>query len=197
MVEIIADIANKNNGIITAKDANAHGINSWFLTSMVRNGTLERVERGIYMLPSAEGYDEKYFLQKKYPKCIFSYQSALYLHQLTDRIPFMEEVTVPQGYKATAVSQTAMVHFVVGNWYEIGITECRTEMGNPVYAYDMERTICDLIRNRKHQDAEVFAKALHSYIKHKDKDIWKLREYAGKFRISQKLEDIIEVIISE
>lgn len=38
-------------------------------------------------------------------------------------------------------------------------------MGNPVYVYDMERTICDIVRDRKRQDPEIFSKAWKFYLK--------------------------------
>jgi len=36
--------------------------------------------------------------------------------------------------------------------YEIGITEMKTPYGNKVKVYDLERTICDIIKNRKRLD---------------------------------------------
>jgi len=38
-------------------------------------------------------------------------------------------------------------------------------MGNLVNVYDMERTIRDLVRSRKHQDPEIFSKAWKFYLK--------------------------------
>ena len=58
----------------------------------------------------------------------------------------------------------------------------------------MERTICDLVRDRKNQDPEIFSKAWHYYLNNDDKDIWKLREYAELFNISKQVEEILEVI---
>ena len=70
-------------------------------------------------------------------------------------------------------------------------------MGNIVCAYDMERTICDLVRDRKNQDPEIFSKAWNLYIKKDTKDIWKLRKYAQNLGIAKKIEDILEVIVYE
>ena len=57
--------------------------------------------------------------------------------------------------------------------------------------------ICDLVRDRKNQDTEIFSKAWNLYIKKDSKNIWKLREYAKVFGISQKIEEILEVIVYE
>lgn len=61
----------------------------------------------------------------------------------------------------------------------------------------MPMIICDLVRDRKNQDTEIFSKAWNLYIKKDSKNIWKLREYAKVFGISQKIEEILEVIVYE
>jgi predicted transcriptional regulator of viral defense system len=42
--------------------------------------------------------DEMFYLQVKYPQIIYSHETALYLHGLTDRAPFEYSTTVPSGY---------------------------------------------------------------------------------------------------
>lgn len=67
-------------------------------------------------------------------------------------------------------------------------------MGNKVYCYDKERTICDLIANRKKIDSEIFTNALRSYMQSNDKKIETLYEYAEKMAIEEKVREIVEVL---
>ena len=193
----IKNIIKKNNGIVSSKEISKNNIDSWYLTYMVRKGYIERVNRGVYFDPDFDNYDELYFFQLQNKVCIYSYQTALYLHDLTERLPFFDEVTVYQGYNSWRIKDRVKSHQIKKEWYKIGITEVKTEMGNSVYSYDMERTMCDLVRDRKNQDSEIFSKAWHYYMKKKSKNIWKLREYADIFNISDKVEDILEVISYE
>ena len=193
----IKKIIKKNNGIVSSKEISKNNIDSWYLTDMVRKGYIERVNRGVYFDPDFDNYDELYFFQLQNKVCIYSYQTALYLHDLTERLPFFDEVTVYQGYNSWRIKDRVKSHQIKKEWYKIGITEVKTEMGNSVYSYDMERTMCDLVRDRKNQDSEIFSKAWHYYMKKKSKNIWKLREYADIFNISDKVEDILEVISYE
>ncbi|MDK6863312.1 MULTISPECIES: type IV toxin-antitoxin system AbiEi family antitoxin domain-containing protein [Nosocomiicoccus] len=193
----INNIIKKNNGIITASEATEKSIDSWYLTDMVRNGELERVARGVYLHPSYDNYDELYIFQLQHKVCIYSYQTALYLHGLTERLPFTNEVTVYQGYNTWRVKDMVIPHHVKKEWYEVGITEVKTEIGNIVSVYDMERTLCDIVRDRKNQDPEIFSKAWNFYLKRDSKDIWKLRKYANIFGISEQIENILEVIVYE
>ena len=193
----IRELIKQNKGIITAKEVTDNKIDSWYLTNLVKKGELERVTRGVYFDPNFDNYDELYFFQLQNKACIYSYQTALYLHRLTDRLPFSNEVTVKQGYNAWRIKNLVIIHQVKKEWYELGKCEIETDMGNIVFAYNMERTICDLVRDRKNQDPEIFSKAWNLYIKNDSKDIWKLRKYAQNLGISKKIEDILEVIVYE
>ena len=51
-----------------------------------------------------------YFFQLQNKACIYSYQTALYLHRLTDRLPFTNEATVKQGYNAWRIKDSVIVH---------------------------------------------------------------------------------------
>jgi len=190
----IADLVKKNNGIISSKEIAENNIETWYLTELVKKHRLERINRGVYLDPAYENYDEYFILQLKNSRCIFSYSSALYLHELTDRIPCLPEITVPRGYNASHIKDKAVVHSIRQDWYAVGQMDIKTAQGNVVKAYDAERTLCDLIRNRNNQDVEVFSKAFTLYFKSKTKDIWKLRDYAKRFAVSQKLESIQELI---
>lgn len=162
---------------------------------MVRNGKLERVTRGVYFDPSYDNYDELYFFQLQYKVCIYSYHTALYIHGLTERLPFINEVTVYQGYNTGRIKDKVIPHQVKKEWYEVGVVEAKTEIGNKVIVYDMERTLCDIVRDRNNQDPEIFSKAWNFYLKKDNKDIWKLRKYSNIFGISKQIEEILEVIV--
>ena len=164
---------------------------------MVRKGEIERIGRGIYFDSGFDNYDEMYFFQLQNKVCIYSYQTALYIHGLTERLPYINEVTVYQGYNPWRFKGMANVHQVKKEWYKIGVVEKNTDMGNPVNVYDMERTICDIVRDRKRQDPEIFSKAWKFYLKNSLKDIWRLRNYANIFGISERIESILEVLVHE
>lgn len=193
----IKRIIEENNGIVTASEVAENDIDSWYLTDMVRKGKLERITRGVYFDSSYDSYDDLYFFQLQYKVCIYSYQTALYIHGLTERLPFINEVTVYQGYNTSRIKDKVIPHQVKREWYEVGSIEATTEIGNKVIAYDMERTLCDIVRDRKNQDPEIFSKAWNFYLKKENKDIWKLRKYADIFGISKQIEEILEVIVHE
>lgn len=57
--EQILKLIEDNNGIITTKEIVKNYINRIFLTRLVNKGELERVKKGLYILPSTWG--DEYF----------------------------------------------------------------------------------------------------------------------------------------
>ena len=185
--ELIAE-----NDIIRSEDMKLVGIPLTYATRMVDKGKLVRLERGVYAM--SYQYNDKYYLfQQKNQAAIFSFVSALYLHDLVDSFPYDIDVTVYSGYNTHRFPSTVKPHYIKKELHELGKTEATTKMGNKVYCYDKERTICDLIANRKKIDSEIFTYALRNYIKSNDKDIEMLKEYAVKMGIEDRVREILEV----
>ena len=191
--EKIKRICDNNHGIITSSMVTEENVESWYLTDMVKKNQLTRVARGIYMTEEGD-QDDYYFFQLKNSRCIYSFSSALYLHGMTDRVPFSKEVTVYKGYNSSHVKDDTIIHYVDKNIYEMGLTECDTIFGNTVKVYDKERTICDLIANRKNIDVEIFSNALKKYASDPKRNYRKLREYAKTMKISDKVDSILEIL---
>lgn len=189
----INDAINKNNGIVTTSYFDKNKIPRVYLTKMVREGLLTRVGRGIYLSQEAD-YDDYYFFQLTYKKCIYSYTSSLFLHNLIDKIPEIKEITVSNNYNANFRDEELFVHYEKKELFQIGITEVKTVFSNPVKTYNKERTICDLIKNRKTIDSETFVKGINNYMRSKDKNINRLMEYAGLFKIEEKTVELLEVL---
>lgn len=189
----IEKLIDENNGIVTSQMLNDRGIPSIYLTRMVKEGKLIRIDRGIYSTEEVI-LDEYYLLYEKNQRIIFSFSSALFLHGLTDRIPYQMEITLPNTYNSSHISEDVIIHKVVKKYYSLGRIMKMTMFGNDVACYDMERTICDLVRFREKIDVEIFKKALIGYKNHPNRDYQKLRQYAKVFKVSKQINDLLDVI---
>jgi len=100
----LQSILTQNGGTVTTAQANEVGISNERLRLLVKSGELERVSFGVYILP--DGFaDKMYTAQLRRPKIIYSHETALFLHDLTDRDPINYTVTVPTGYNATRLRE--------------------------------------------------------------------------------------------
>ncbi len=184
-----------NAGIITSAEAQEAGATRPAFSDYVRRHGLERTSRGVYIDPDVFP-DEMALLQKRFPKAVFSHDSALYLHDLTDREPMPISVTVDSNYNAGPLrDQGVRVHYAKPEWYELGLTEVKTPGGLNVRAYDKERTICDLIRKRAAFDPAVFGQAIRDYSRSKDKDLARLSSYARTMNMESRVYEVMEVAL--
>ena len=192
-IKKIKEKLNKTGGVITSKELKNSNIPTIYLTRMVEKGELIRVDRGIY-IDSNGDYDEYYFFHNRCKVAVFSYVSALYLQGFTDIIPNEMEVTVYKGYNPHRISGNVRIHYVTKEIYDLGMTECQTMFGNTVKVYDLERTICDFIKNRSEIETELFSKTINKYVRYENKDLNKLYEYSKKMKIYEKVKEILEVV---
>lgn len=162
---------------------------------MEKKGEIQRVARGVYSAEDAL-LDEMVSLQSRYKSAVFSHETALYLWELTDRSPLFYSVTVPSGYNATSLKASgAKVYYIKSDLHPLGLTTVKSPHGNQVKTYDLERTLCDVVRSRNQMDVQFVNEAMKQYVIRKDKNIDLLYRYAEPFQIQKIIQAYIEVLL--
>ncbi len=87
------------------------------------------------------------------------------------------------------------VHYAKDDTLQMGAYEVTFSSGNLVRAYDKKRCICDMIREWKKYDVQVFQTAMKEYMASKDKNVSLLVEYAVKLDIRDKVMMYVEVLV--
>ena len=182
------------DGTITAKQVTAAGLHRSILQELVRKGELSRFSRGLYV-PSSAWEDDLYLLQRKYGRGIYSHDTALYLLGYTDRTPAQYIMTFPKGYNAPSLKQEIIhIRRVVPEYYSLGVTELPSPCGNPIRVYDLERTLCDILRGSG-SDIQIVVPAMNKYAASKEKNIHKLMLYAARLRVKPKVLRYMQVLL--
>ena len=195
-IQKIYEICLENNGVVAAADVRAAGISPSYISQMVSDGRLIRLTRGLYTTPGTY-VDEMYELYLKHRYIVFSHLSALYLHDLTDRTPSKMWITVPRTYNISRLLATGLVEVKRSNpdTHDMGLTQMRSPAGFQIPVYDMERTICDILKARNQTDSQVFSDALKGYIRKENNNFHHLAEYARFLKIEETVRQYIEVLI--
>lgn len=194
MYKKILKIMKNNNEIITPAQLEEKGISRVYLSNMEKEGIIERIERGIYVTKDFK-YDEYYLFQLKYPKAIFSYNTALYFYEMTERTPIKMDVTVYREYNPHRFKDLVNVYKVSKELYDLGVIEKKSPQGMKVKTYNLERTVCDIIKDKDSIDIEIRNKAIKKCIKNKEFNASKMFEYAKKMNIYDKVKNYMEAII--
>jgi len=192
---IVKQLLSQGNGMFAASQAMELGLHRQKLAGFVKSGILERVERGIYISPG--GLDDVLFwMQQRAKKIVYSHETALFLHRLTDRTPIRYSITVPSSYKVSmALKKSCKIYYIKQELIDLGKIEKQSGMGHAIVTYDLERTLCDVIRSRNKMDNQIVIEALKNYAQNKDKDLHHLYKYAGNFSVEKILFHYLEVLL--
>jgi len=188
----IERLLEEKNGILTTKEIEEEGIPRQALPKLIENGRLEKLRHGTYISPEVQA-DEMYCIQLRSEKVVFSNETALYMHDLTDRDPLVYTVTVPRGYGTGRLRNSGIsVITVMPDKFNIGISKEKTIYGREVAVYDLERTICDIIKAKGKMDKDMYYNALKRYAASNRKDINLLMEYAKKLNMYKQVRNEME-----
>jgi predicted transcriptional regulator of viral defense system len=195
MQDYIINYLKKNNGVIKASDIRNAGYDNSILRRLEKSGELERVAYGLYIDPDIFA-DEYLIAQYRITKGVFSHDTALYFHDLSDRTPFKLTMTIPNGYNSRYLKDDNYQFFYCKKeLYDIGITEINSPNGNLIKVYDKERTICDCIRKIDKLDSNLVLEAVKKYMSEVGNDYAKLIEYSKLFNVEQRVQQYMEVLL--
>lgn len=183
------------DGMLHTAQAITAGISKPTFYQFVRVRGLEQVAHGIYLSKNA-WVDSMYLLHLRCPQAIFSHETALFVHDLSNREPLEYSITVKTGYNPTRLKDDGIKVFTIKTeLHEVGLSIARTSFGHNVPVYDKERTICDVLRSRSQIDIQTFQDALKAYVRRKDKDLRTLMHYAKLFRVEKILWQYLGVLL--
>ena len=167
------------NGYLTTRDVTNNNIPKVYLTKLVRND-----------IP-----DEMVILQNKSKNAIYSNTTALFLHKLSNRLPIKYDISVLQSYKGSLQKNNNVnLFYIKKELLNLGVIDYKLDSGYVIKVYDLERTICDIIKNRKKLDQELVNKAIREYFYSKNKNTIKLYDYAKQLNIYDKVRNTFEVL---
>lgn len=191
----IKAMADDGNGFVKTSQIEEAGISRTVIKRYVDSGLLERIRKGIYA-PADSDIDEFALLQVQCSSLIFSYGTALYIWGLTDMIPHTFDISVPHGENISRLlrdNQKIKAHYVMKEFYDLGITETQSPQGGLIRLYDKERCLCDLIKDKNQIEKQLYVQAIREYFKARP-NVRKLLKYGKAFGIEEKIRTYMEVL---
>ncbi|MEA1974036.1 MAG: hypothetical protein U9N10_00610 [Bacillota bacterium] len=106
------------------------------------------------------------------------------MHNLSDRTPFEHSVTVPSSYKVVSNLREEMkIYYIKDDLHELDAISYINNFGNEIKIYNLERTICDILRSRNRMDIEIINKMIKNAMSLKVK----IRNYARERNMSPQV----------
>jgi hypothetical protein len=154
------EVANGQSGHFTAQQAAEAGFSAQLLHKHVQNKNLEHAARSIYRItrfPPSENEDLVVLWLWSDREAVFSHETALQLHGLSDALPARVHMTVPTTTSRRRKSPAgAVLHFA-------DIPEGDTQWLGPVQITKPARSILDVAT--AHGDAALVAQAIDEGIR--------------------------------
>lgn len=193
--EFLDQLLDHNNGYIKTSDAEKNNISRTYFLDYVNERKLIKTAHGLYMTEDT-WQDDMYVIQVRYPKVIFSHETAAYLLGLTNREPFMINVTLESGKGSSRLAKSGVrVYKIKEELLEIGLINVLTTSGNTVRSYNSERTVCDIVRKRNTIEIQEVQTTIQEYFKRKERNIPLLMKYAKLFAVEKIIKQYTEVLL--
>lgn len=183
-------------GVLRPRDLDAHGIPRIYLSRLCKLGLLQRVGRGLYVLPDADVSEHHTLAEacKRVPHGVVCLLSALRYHGLTTQSPF--EVWLAIGSKAwrprVDYPRFRFVRFSA-HALEAGVEEHPID-GVPVRVYNPAKTVTDCFKYRNKIGLDVAIEALRDCRRQGKCTNDELWHYAKICRVANVMRPYMEAI---
>jgi predicted transcriptional regulator of viral defense system len=196
MLYQVLDIV-KKKGMLRPRDLDRYGIPRIYLSRLCDRGLLQRINRGLYVLPEAEQTEHHTLAEacKRSPNGVICLLSALRFHQITTQAPF----EIWMALKGTAWHpkiDRPRIRFVrfSGPAFDTGIERHKIE-GVSVKVYNPAKTVADCFKYRNKIGLDVAIEALRECRREKKCANDELWEYAKVCRVSSVMKPDMEAMV--
>lgn len=183
---MILNVAKENDGIITSKKVDELKIPRFYLAKLLKENKIIKIDRGIYST-GQESINEYYNLQLKSKFVIFSHFTALKMLGFYKYEDLNDQIIVPQGYNASRLNNFK-VFYDNDKIYLEGVVEVVNEDNHKIKVYDLERSICDIIKNKNRFKIDQVNKLINYYFTKESLNYQKLLYYSKLLKVSTQVQ---------
>ncbi len=187
----------RNRGWLRQPDLRAYGVHPRWLSRLVAEGTVERVRKGLYRLPSVPSSTDESFadVARAVPHGVVCLLSALAYHGLTTANPSEVYLAVPKDTWRRRVAYPPIRYFRFSpKMMRIGVERVRTRAGE-FRVFGREKSICDALRHAVVVGRDVVLEALRAYLAdRRARDVDKLLAAARACRVERRLRPYLEAL---
>ena len=195
--EKIVDFVNKKNNVITTKEFKDAKIGFYYINKLIEDNYISRIGKGLY--GKTDSFEDEYFIiQNRYKNAIFSYNTAIFFLNKTEVTPNIIDITIPNDYNVSSINTKKIrVHYTRRENIELGVIKLKSPFGNIIKAYNLERTICDIVKNENKcgLDIEQRNKVIKKAFSNNEIDGAMVIQYAKKLKCEKKIRAIMELMI--
>ena len=194
--KIINFISEKSN-TIKIFDFKEAKISFYYINKLIEDNYITRIERGLYR--KSNSFSDDYFIiQNRYKNAVFSFNTALFFLNKTEVTPSIIDITIPNDYNVKSINTSQIkVHYTSRENINLGVIKIISPFGNKIKSYNLERTICDIVKNKNKcgLDIEQRNKIIRESFINGNINVTTIIQYAKKLKCEKKIRAIMEVML--
>lgn len=176
--------------VLTYKECIERYGSDYMIKKEISEGNLFQKEKGVYS--DRELCSELELIVAKYPRAVFTGESAYYYHGLTDVIPDYYCLATRRGDTRIKVKWIKQI-FVNDELYDFGKQTMMYQNTN-ISIYSKERLLVDLVRFKLKFPLDYYKEVIGNYRRIVDDlDFFSIEDYAGMLRNGKKIMDSIQL----
>ena len=175
--------------VLTYKECIEKYGSDYLLKKELTAGNIFQKEKGIYS--SQKSCSELGIISAKYPRAVFTGESAFYYHSLTDVIPDYYHLAMVRN--SSRINDPRVKQSVLkADIFEVGKVQMQHN-NIKINIYDSERMLVELMRFKNKVPFDYYKEIILNYRNRVEMmDIGKVEEYVAYFKNTDKLMDMIQ-----
>ncbi|MCI0435529.1 MAG: type IV toxin-antitoxin system AbiEi family antitoxin domain-containing protein [Gemmatimonadetes bacterium] len=181
-------------GIARSRELERAGVTRTQIHRLVERGVLERVGRGLYVLPDAERTEHQDLAEasRLVPGGVVCLLSALRFHGLTTQNPFEVWLAIDRkAWRPQVEHPPLRLVYLSGASFHQGVDEHRVE-GVTVRVYNAAKTVADCFKFRNKVGTDVAVEALRDYHRQFPGGLENVWRFARVDRVARVIQPYLE-----
>lgn len=194
MKNSIKEFFENNSGVVQMGTLLKNGINHYQINHLIEKGKILKLKHGVYKWATDdvnEWIDVKYLV----PNGVLCLFTACLHYELSTFVSSQYHIAIPKKAKIVLPNYPPIkLYYWDTTAFNLGIIEVEIQE-TTLRMFDLEKTVCDIIRFRNKLGIDIAKEVLKNYLKRPDRNIAKLNEYAQQLNISTVLSNFLTILL--
>jgi predicted transcriptional regulator of viral defense system len=162
---------------------------------MLDKGEIIQDKRGLYRSAQIFEADNLGEVCRMIPSGVICMFSAWQYYNLTTHLPSFIHIAVQGKQKIVLPDYPPVKLYYWSNQYQNMAIKTIVHLGETINIYDLEKSVCDVVRFRNKVGIDITSEVLRNYLKRDDRNLDLLMKYATKLRISDIITQYLNVML--
>ena len=198
MKKDIENIFKKYNNIVEMKTLNKSGVTYYRLNELIDQEKVIKIKQGVYKWNDSDYENHQNelidvsLLVKQGVFCLFT---AASYYELTTFVSSEYHIVIPKKSKIVLPEYPPIkLYYWEDMAYRLGTADVPVDQ-SIVKMYDIEKTVCDMLRFKNKVGLDIAKEVLKNYLNRSDRNISKLNMYAQRLNIGKLMNNYLEILL--